>query len=282
MVGASGYVGQRLCRLLEGCGCAVFGTHFRHNLPDPRSVFLDVKDERAATDLIGETRPDVVFYLACDPNDLSGSIIDGTRNLLRALQPLPKACRFLFLSTDAVFDGESPPYRESDIPLPIYAYGKAKRSAELEVLLGGGTVVRTSLVYGFDPEDKRTAMLLDGLKSGTFGHPYFREEVRCPIYAADLCSAMREIAFANAWSTRLVHIAGPERLCRYDFARKIAFLLGFDASRIPAASLRESGITRPRDVSLETALAHSIMKTRIRSIEEVISSRLSDVKGGGA
>ena len=44
----------------------------------------------------------------------------------------------------------SVPYRETDSPMPVWEYGRAKREAELKVLDAGGTVVRNSLVYGFD------------------------------------------------------------------------------------------------------------------------------------
>ncbi len=40
--------------------------------------------------------------------------------------------RLIYLSTDAVFDGESGPYKESDIPSPVWPYGVAKRAVYFE------------------------------------------------------------------------------------------------------------------------------------------------------
>ena len=42
--------------------------------------------------------------------------------------------KFIFLSTDIVFDGEKGDYTEKDIPLPINIYGKSKFKAEKRIL----------------------------------------------------------------------------------------------------------------------------------------------------
>jgi len=125
-----------------------------------------------------EIKPDIIFHLAYDTEDLSGSIVKGTKDLLLARTATNVACRFIYLSTDAVFDGGSGPYREYDVPTPISAYGKAKRIAEIDVLKAHDIVVRTSLVYGFDPPDPRTVVLLQGLKSGVFKYKYFIDEIQ--------------------------------------------------------------------------------------------------------
>jgi dTDP-4-dehydrorhamnose reductase len=38
---------------------------------------------------------------------------------------------FILISTDYVFDGKNPPYKEDDTPNPLQAYGKSKYEAEL-------------------------------------------------------------------------------------------------------------------------------------------------------
>ena len=40
----------------------------------------------------------------------------------------------LYISTDYVFDGKNPPYRESDEPNPLNFYGKSKLDGEKVVL----------------------------------------------------------------------------------------------------------------------------------------------------
>jgi len=84
IVGGSSYLGRSLCRKLADV-CQVWGSFFRNNLAFAGTrVHLDVSDRNEAADLLRRIEPDVIFYLACDFNDIEGSIVIGTGNLLEA------------------------------------------------------------------------------------------------------------------------------------------------------------------------------------------------------
>jgi len=198
VVGASGYLGRHLCKLLSKKH-EVCGTYFRNPVKiTEQNVFLDIRDKQAVDALFQEINPDLVYHLAYDREDLDASIVDGTRNLLKASAQWCPTSPFIFISTDAVFDGEKGPYREDDVPRPIWKYGEAKRRAEEEVLKSGGMVVRISLVYGFNPPDPRTESLEKGIETGNFEHSYFKDEIRCPTFVEDLCAALMEIGEGKA------------------------------------------------------------------------------------
>ena len=169
VVGASGYVGKHLCSVLEQA-YSVFGTYFRSGEKTfhGESVCVDIRNSRHTEGLFKGTRSHIVFHLAYDLRDLDGSVVRGTENLLAAREKYCPDCCFIYVSTDAVFDGENGPYGEKDIPEPVWEYGQAKREAELMVLDAGGTLVRNSLVYGFDPMDPRTGELKQGFENRSF------------------------------------------------------------------------------------------------------------------
>lgn len=265
VIGASSYVGRRLSsRLLQHY--EVWGTYFQHPIEDSgRNLALDIRDKHAVEKALSAIKPDVIFHLAYDLGDLDGIIVKGTRNLLAAYKSLDKACRFIYLSTDSVFDGESAPCSEFDIPETVTPYGHAKRTAETEALEARGIVVRTSLVYSFDPLDPRTAELLQGgLETGDFAYPYFVDELRCPIFLDDLCTALIEISRMVTAEVNIIHIAGPESNNRYEFAKKLARIMDHNPEKIPMGYISKSGAKRPRDITLDISLAKRILETKLR------------------
>ena len=273
VVGAGSYVGRVLCEKLAGV-CQVWGTFFRSRASFKGSrLHLDVRDSEMFEDVLHQVEPDIIFYLACDFNDIEGSIVIGTDHLLDAREISCPASRFVYISSDAVFDGESGPYGESDIPRLVWPYGVAKRKAEIKVLAAGGTVVRTSLIYGFDPIDPRTAVLKRGLETGNFSYPYFSDEIRCPVFVEDLSDALAEIGEGVLKNEQVIHVAGPEPMTRLDFAMRLAQYFGYDESKIPWGLLSESRMNRPRDLSMDTRLARRILKTKLRKLEDVFGWR---------
>ena len=275
IIGASGYIGKHLWRLFLGKE-EVFGTYFRNPIiwnSSTASVFLDIRDKRLVDKTFREIRPGVIYHLAYDPQDLKGVIVDGIENVLRAKREWCPEARMIYLSTDAVFDGKAGPYRESDIPSPVWPYGKAKRMAEMAVRSFGGMVVRTSLVYGLNPMDSRTSILKNGLETGEFKYSYFTDEIRCPIYLDDLCNALFELAYNDANEIDTLHITGPEAMSRYEFACKLACFLGYDSKKIPRGTHSDDKGSRPLALPMDISLARKMLRTRLRSVDEVLEKQ---------
>jgi len=270
VIGASGYIGRNLCRVLS-THWRVVGTFFRHSeVFEAEGIGMDIRDLAVVEKVFERCRPDVAYALAYDRKDLQGTVVEGTGNLVEAWKRVRPEARFVYVSTDAVFDGESGPYGEGDTPRPVWEYGRAKRAAELKVLDAGGMVVRSSLVYGFNPLDPRTEELKQGLESGQFEYSYFDDEVRCPIHVEDLCRALMELGEMGQDAPRILHVAGPEPVTRYAFAVRLAKRMGYDPESVPKASLKSAGIVRPRDLTLDTSLSQSVLRVRIRPLAEVL------------
>ena len=186
VIGGSGYVGRHLC-LLAKREFEIYYTYLSNplHIEGCKGFKLDITDQERVDGLFNSISPNIIYHTAYDRTNLWTSIADGTTNLMNAFKmlqekvkreknsPLPK---FFFLSTDAVFDGGKGNYYEQDIPLPIWDYGEAKLKAEEMVLSNSGTVVRTSLVYGFGPLDSRTRDLFLGLQEEKPLITYFDDE----------------------------------------------------------------------------------------------------------
>ena len=122
-------------------------------------TYLDVTDAAAVKAVVGEYQPTVILnasgYTAVDRAESDQEAAwrlnaVAPRQLAEAARTV-RQCRLIHVSTDYVFDGESPrPYQPQDAPKPLSAYGKSKLEGEravLEVLGNHAVVVRTAWVY---------------------------------------------------------------------------------------------------------------------------------------
>ncbi len=122
-------------------------------------TYLDVTDAAAVQAVVGEYQPTVILnaagYTAVDRAESDQEAAwrlnaEAPRQLAEAARTV-RQCRLIHVSTDYVFDGESPrPYQPQDAPNPLSAYGRSKLAGEqaaLEVLGNRATVVRTAWVY---------------------------------------------------------------------------------------------------------------------------------------
>ena len=85
----------------------------------------------------------------------------------------------------------------------------------------------------------------------------------------ELCEALLEIGEGKGGDKKIFHVAGPEALNRYEFAKELAIIMGYNKSTIPKGSLSDSGLIRPRDVGLDISFAKSKLKTKLRTVEAV-------------
>jgi dTDP-4-dehydrorhamnose reductase len=151
-------------------------------------------------------------------------------------------------------------------------YGAAKAEAERIVAdaVKNAVIVRTSLVTCFDPPDPRTSPILDALLGRREPVTLFTDEYRCPVRVEDLAAALVELA-GNDFRG-VLHVAGPERLSRYELGLRIAAFHRLDPhGAIRAALSADSGMARPRDCALRTDLAQNVLRTPLRNLPERVS-----------
>ncbi len=171
----------------------------------------------------------------------------------RVLAVAAAGARFVFSSTDMVFDGEAAPYREADPPRPLSHYGRTKAAAEQALAdIPNTLVVRIPLMYGF-PCSQRQTTFVQQIAALRAGQPLrlFSDEYRTPVWLADAARAL--IGLARSDLTGLIHVSGPERLSRYELIARCADLLGLPPRHLVAISRLDIAAAEPRpaDLSLD-------------------------------
>ncbi len=268
ITGASGYVGRATVAAAIQAGFDVVGAYHRRrpDLPGGHWAQLDLADTAAVHALVARWHPCAVIHAAAawgTPEEAQATIVAGTTAVEAAAHAV--GARLIHLSSDVIFDGEHAPYREADPPAPITFYAAAKAAAEGIVAAGPAdhVIVRTSLVTCFDPPDPRTALVINALQAVTLPpcHPVtlFTDEYRCPVRTADLTAALVELV--SHPYRGVIHVAGPERMSRYELGRRIAAALGIAPQGITPGVSAASGLVRPRDCTLDISLARAILRT---------------------
>lgn len=271
ITGASGTLGGPLSALAAGAGWEVYAGYFqqaqriRAGLP----VQLDLRDSARVQEILTGLQPDVIIHAAVTERSGPGyaeAIRLAAQSVAEAARSI--GARLIALSTDLVFDGALPFYDEETPPRPALgsAYGQAKASAEhlIALLDPAALIVRTSLIYDFDPVNAQVAWMLRAIAQGQPVQLY-TDQIRCPIWAENLAHILLELADTDL--SGLLHAVGPEPLSRYDLGCALLEAVGHDPA-IHAVAARAPA-SQPRRLVLSTARAQAALKyTRLLSLAE--------------
>ncbi len=244
ILGASGFIGAHLCQLALRSGNSVQGTFFTNNrvqVPGCKYHKVDVREKDELTALFVEARPELVIHIAgtkdlyfCEqhPQQAAQTHVQGTKNVVDAC--LVTDSRLVYISTDCVFDGGKPFYSEDDIPNPFNQYGKMKYEGELILLESrlNMLILRTSLLFGWILPTQTSNTVMDVYESLSNNRPIQMPTVlyNTPLYVGEAASVILKAALSNLKG--VFHLAGKERLNRFELARNTASEFGYSSELI--------------------------------------------------
>ena len=259
ITGANGLLGQFLIKDLLERGFAVVATGKGVNrLPFSegekfRYIEMDFTSGEQVRAVLQAVQPAVIVHAGamtqvdpCElhPEDCYRTNVQGAEILLEGAS-LVKS-RFIFVSTDFIFDGIGGPYREDDTPGPLSVYGRSKWEAEALVRASGleWAIARTVLVYGTPFTGSRSNIITwvkTNLEAGK-RIQVVSDQWRTPTYVEDLAAGIGLMISRKASGT--FHLSGKDLLTPYDMAMQVAHLLNLDASlleRVDAATFTQPG-----------------------------------------
>ncbi len=153
---------------------------------------------------------------------------------------------------------------------------RTKLDAESAVLaIPAGLVLRLSLLFGPGRGGRPTYLdrTVAAWRHGE-AQAFFEDEYRTPL---DLLTAAEAIvSLLESDATGIVHLAGRERLSRFELARRVALTLGIDTALVLANRQADvpSPEPRPADVSLDTTRLAALLPDLERPTIEGATARL--------
>jgi len=279
VVGASGQVGPQVLRLLP-FGSAI-PTSRRAETPGWTALDLATVSEAEAYELVRRFEIATVYCIGgmthvdgCESTPELARRINCEGPAILAASAAKRGAGFVYFSTDYVFNGGNGPYTEDSPGDPICAYGSSKWQGELAVRDAhpAALVIRTTTVYGPDPNGRN---FLYSLRKGLAGTKPFRvpaDQISTPTYNLDLAAAV--VALAESGAQGVFHVAGPDVVSRLAFARRAAAVMGLDPANILGVSTAELAQVAARPLRgglLTEKLATHLPRLRMRGIEDGVS-----------
>jgi len=251
--------------LLESVPAGVQALATCHRLAPPKewkSRFrqMDVREESAVEELLTQTHARTVIHTASiggveeaerDPDAVRLVNVRGTEAVLRACRKT--GATLVYISSNAVFDGSSPPYREDSPLRAVNRYGQIKIEAERLVGASGvpHLIVRPILMYGWPLEGGRENAVTRWLKSLEQGKPVEAAEdiASMPLWVGDCARTIWHGVLQER--VGIVHVAGKERVNLARFAQEVCSVFGCDPALVrPVQSKDLAGLApRPKDTS---------------------------------
>jgi dTDP-4-dehydrorhamnose reductase len=283
ITGGSGLLGRYLCNFLIKKNYTVFALRNKHSI-DVNGVNeyeIDLNNLDKVHDFFSNILPETTIHCAgytnvdeCENNKERAFFLHKEFPANLANLCSNSNSKFIYLSTDQLWNGTTSFAREDQKTDPINIYAKSKSEGEEAVLKvnDNSLIIRTNFfgkgsVWRQSFTDWIIHKLINKEIINAFQDVYFT-----PISLYYLTKYIHELIVKDARG--IYHLAGSERISKYNFALKLADYLQLSSRNINPISINDSGLLAPRalDMSLSTEKINNFVKTKMPDINASFST----------
>jgi dTDP-4-dehydrorhamnose reductase len=199
--------------------------------------------------------------------------VQGVENLVAICRLID--AHLIHFSTDYIFDGQSGPYSEQDIPQPQSYYGKTKLAGE-NVCIGGHincTIIRTNVLYGSTSTNKPDFVLWFLQQLAVKKKLYIvNDQYSNPTFIDDVAYLVEKIIRTRA--SGIINAGGADWISRFVFAQKIASIFKESGVEILPISTKELEQRAPRPLrgGLVSIKAETLLGMKFCGVESGLLS----------
>lgn len=227
VTGATGLFGHGLVEVISK----------RHTVFSLGRAEADITRFEEVQALFQKLRPDVVVHAAaipgpdeCEMNPAEAFLVNfhGTRHVVESAREV--GAGVAYISTDAVFDGESrAPYQETDPAITPTVYGRTKlRGERLVAALQRYWIFRVAVLFG----PGKTNFIDKGLRAMKAGQSYVvaEDQTGSALYTLDGAEKILEVV--ERGPSGIYHLTNQGTCSRYELARYAAEKVRVDISKL--------------------------------------------------
>lgn len=257
IVGADGTIGRSLVAAFEAAGKTVWQTTRHCERVGGQQIFLDLSQDVAHWPLPPAPIRTAILCAAvtslerCRLDPVSSRQVNVVGTIALAGRLIAAGAFVVFLSTNLVFDGETPLVKPTDPVNPQTEYGCQKAEVESQRLVWGEqmAIVRFSKVLS--PDMPLFQGWIRDLKAGKVIHP-FMDMVMAPVSLAFAVKVLLE--FTERRVPGIFHVSAMQDVSYAAAAQHIARKLGADIELVQPTPYCESELAfAPQNTSLDSS-----------------------------
>jgi dTDP-4-dehydrorhamnose reductase len=289
ITGGSGLLALNYAAAVKENKDVVLGLHERNVLINGvSSVFLNLDSVESLYKSLSEIKPNLVIHTVgltnietCEKNPQLAEYINVklASNIATVSKNLD--IKFVFISTDQLFEGKASMYNEMETVVPLNIYGSTKAKAEREVsaINQEAMIIRTNFYgWGTTYRNSFSDFIYYKLKNKQPVQLFF-DVFYTPILIEKLVEIIDKLVALNSYG--IFNIVSDDRISKFNFGIILANVFGFDQSLISPVSIntRNDLVMRPGDMSLNNEKATNLVGIpfgKVNSHLILLKKQLSD------
>ena len=234
VTGASGLIGSRIIELLKNDFTFIPLSNDR----------MDVTNEKEVNSVLRDVDFDLLLHLAAytsvDGAELEKERayainVSGTGYILSAVKAKNK--KLVYVSTDFIFDGIKPPFREDSSPNPLSYYGLTKLQGE-NLVKNFGMIVRLAYPYRSPfPMKKDFVQSILGRLKANQELLMVTDSLITPTFVDDIAYGLKFLLYN--YSSGTYHLVGADSLSPFQAAKTIAEIWKLDQNLIKPTTFED-------------------------------------------
>ena len=236
------------------------GTHTRKiSIPEVYTTPFELTSHGLIAQTIKSISPDVIIYAAaltnieeCENDPATAFLVNSRYAGLTSKVAFEENVKFVYVSTDQVFNGKTPFNNETDLPEPVNVYGLSKLDGENIVKKENpnALILRVNF-FGWGPAYRQSlsdwilTSLAQARRITLYDNVIFN-----PLNVSEIIEAAHDLLSFGAEG--IYNLANSEAISKYDFGLKLADRFKLDRHHIARGSY-DSNNTVPRPLNMTLA-----------------------------